>query len=80
MPPARESIEDKLAKLIDSKFAERDRKAQEEKDPWARLEGMIDRAVTKALDARESKGGRRQQQDDDRGDDRGQDPIKALFG
>lgn len=51
--PAKDPME-KIAELIQAKideaFSSRDRKASEEKDPWARLEGMIDRAVSKHFD------------------------------
>lgn len=42
---------DKLADLIDEKikaaFDDRDRSQKEASDPWARIEGIIDRAVGK---------------------------------
>lgn len=46
---------EKLATMIDDRiekaFAGRDQKQKEEKDPWARLEGMVDRAVAKHFQA-----------------------------
>src|SRR5437016_4388652 len=42
---------DKLADLIDEKiksaFEDRDRTQKEASDPWARIEGIVDRAVSK---------------------------------
>jgi len=75
----REDPMEKLARMMDERIAAafegQDRKAKEEKDPWARLEGMIDRAVAKHVaalgeDAEESK--RRvgkPKADDDEGED-----------
>lgn len=79
---------EKLAALIDERigaaFEARDRKAQEEKDPWARLTGEIDRAVAKHFAAlgdgieegkrREGRPSGRAQDDDDEGD--GDSPLK----
>jgi len=46
---------DKLANLIDEKiksaFDDRDRSEKEASDPWARVEGIIDRAVGKHFEA-----------------------------
>jgi hypothetical protein len=46
---------EKIAKLIDDRleaaFAGRERKETEAKDPWARLEGMIDRKIGEHFEA-----------------------------
>lgn len=58
---------ERLLKTIDDRieaaFANRDRKAKEDSDPWARLEGIIERAVDKRfadLDAGLEEGKRRE--------------------
>jgi hypothetical protein len=52
---AKEDPLDKLANLIDAKikeaFEDRDRSQKEASDPWARVEGIIDRAVGKHFEA-----------------------------
>lgn len=56
-PPARSKEDpiEKIGKLIDDRisaaFANRDQSEREKSDPWARLEGAIDRAVDKRLKA-----------------------------
>ena len=75
----REDPMEKLARMMDERIAAafegQDRKAKEEKDPWARLEGMIDRAVSKhvaALGEGAGEGKRRvgkPKGDDDEGED-----------
>lgn len=46
---------EKIAQLIDERvkaaFEDRDQRQREEKDPWARIEGIVDRAVGKRLAA-----------------------------
>lgn len=44
-----EKIADLIQAKIDEAFSSRDRKATEDKDPWARIEGMISRAVDGAV-------------------------------
>lgn len=58
---------EKLAKMIDERiqaaFEGRDRKAKEESDPWAKLEGIVRRAVDERfadLDAGIEEGKRRE--------------------
>jgi hypothetical protein len=82
---------EKIAKLIDERleaaFAGRERKETEAKDPWARLEGMIDRkigehfeAFTKAvLEGDESGGGRAKAGKGDEGDE-GDGKILGILG
>lgn len=57
MPPGkREDPMEKLARMMDERIAAafegQDRKAKEEKDPWARLEGAVSRAVEEAVNRR----------------------------
>jgi hypothetical protein len=42
-----EKIQSMIAKSIEEALSGRDRKEAEAKDPWARIEGIIDRAVGK---------------------------------
>ena len=88
---ADESALEKLARIVDERvnaaFETRDKRQREDSDPWAKLEGIIDRAVESALDRRlgdlmdeeedeePQRGGRRtgKQRDDDAG------PL-SLFG
>lgn len=83
----RESAEDKIARLLDEKikaaFEDRDRAAREEKDPWARLEGMIDRAIGKRFDALlndEGDATRRHGRDDDEEDGGGGGNVLKALG
>ncbi len=95
MAPKREDPIEKIGRMIDEKikdaFAGRERTETEAKDPWARLEGIVDRAVDKhfkafadALDEEEaggssssSGGGKRKRGDDDEGDGK---ILGGLFG
>jgi hypothetical protein len=56
---AREDPVEKIQKMIDDAveraFENKSRSEREEKDPWARLEGIVSRAVDKRL--AEQKGG-----------------------
>lgn len=53
MPPQKQKEDpiEKLGKMIDEKitqaFESRDRASREEKDPWAKIEGIVDRAVSR---------------------------------
>lgn len=58
---------ERLLKTIDERieaaFSNRDRKSKEESDPWAKLEGIIERAIDKRfadLDAGVEEGKRRE--------------------
>lgn len=52
---AKDDAMDKISKLIEEKigaaFEGRARAEKEEKDPWAKLEGIVDRSVAKHLEA-----------------------------
>jgi hypothetical protein len=54
MAPKKEDPIERIGKMIDERisaaFEGRDQSEKEAKDPWARLEGMIDRAVGKRFD------------------------------
>lgn len=84
---------ERIGKLIDDRisaaFNDRDRRAAEEKDPWARLEGMIDRAVSRHFEAfgqglEEGKAGEEELKlkvkDGGRKDDEGGDFLTNLLG
>ena len=79
---------EKLGRMIDEKidaaFAGRDQREKEAKDPWARLEGMIDRAVAKRFDlfaqGLDDEGGEDKDDDKDDKDDKGGGQIiPGLF-
>jgi hypothetical protein len=46
---------DKISKMVEERinaaFEGREQKEREEKDPWAKLEGIVDRAVAKHFEA-----------------------------
>lgn len=46
-----ERLGDLIDQKISSAFDSRDRAAREKDDPWARIEGIVDRAIAKRLDA-----------------------------
>ena len=64
---------ERLGAMIDEKinaaFNSRDQAAREEKDPWARIEGMIDRAVGKHF--AEFRRGLEESDDEPQGGDQG---------
>jgi hypothetical protein len=57
---AKDDAMDKISKLIEDKinaaFEGKERKEREEKDPWAKMEGLIDRAVAKHFEALNDSG------------------------
>jgi hypothetical protein len=88
MPAAKKSSEDpveKLARMIDEKlksaFDERDTRDRESKDPWARIEGMIERGIGKALTKREEASAKPKAEDEGPGEDEGEQrrsPLEVL--
>jgi hypothetical protein len=87
MPAAKKPSEDpveKLARMIDEKlkaaFDERDTRDRESKDPWARIEGMIERGIGKAVTKREDQGAK-PKDDEGPGEDEGEQrrgPLEVL--
>jgi hypothetical protein len=93
MAKTREDPLDKITKLIEDKISEafesRDRKETESKDPWARLEGVVDRAVTRHFEAlnkgleegKSREHGRNGGDEKDGGGDEGDEGgVLGLFG
>lgn len=81
---------EKIGRLIDERlenaFSSREQKAKESTDPWARLEGIIDRKISEHFDAftkaalggdGEPAGGGKGK---DEGGEGGDDFITQLFG
>lgn len=86
----REDPAEKISRMIregiEAAMGERERKDTEAKDPWARIEGLIDRTIAKhfnefakGLEDGESSGGTGKQPKDE-GEGGGGDLITELFG
>jgi hypothetical protein len=78
---ATEKIQAMIGKAIEEALSGRDRKEAEAKDPWARIEGIIDRAVGKHFEefakglAEDDSGGKSKD-----GDDEGEAPKLGILG
>jgi len=84
-----EKIQRMISEGITAAMGERDRTEREAKDPWARIEGMIDRTIAKHFEAfakgleegMDSTGGKDKDKGGDAGGEgEGDDLITQLFG
>lgn len=81
-----EKIQRMISEGITAAMGERDRTEREAKDPWARIEGMIDRTIAKhfesfakGLEEGMDTGGKDKAKPDE-GEGEGEDLITQLFG